>query len=31
MATELLSIGGAHKPDKMEFGPNQEVLMADLK
>merc|ERR1712130_587249 len=30
MAKELLRVGGAHKPDKIEFGPNQEVLVKDL-
>eukprot|EP00484_Ammonia_sp_Unknown_P004728 CAMPEP_0197062562 /NCGR_PEP_ID=MMETSP1384-20130603/146012_1 /TAXON_ID=29189 /ORGANISM="Ammonia sp." /LENGTH=68 /DNA_ID=CAMNT_0042498577 /DNA_START=146 /DNA_END=352 /DNA_ORIENTATION=+ len=30
LAKELLRVGGAHKPDAMNFGPNQEVLMKDL-
>eukprot|EP01084_Bolivina_argentea_P005851 11056_1 len=30
LAVELLRVGGAHKPDKMNFGPNQEVFMKDL-
>merc|ERR1719410_2724951 len=25
LATELLRVGGAHKPDKMSFGPDQDV------
>eukprot|EP01084_Bolivina_argentea_P129080 228040_1 len=30
LATELLRVGGAHKPDRMAFGPNQVVNVKDL-
>eukprot|EP01083_Nonionella_stella_P157397 511010_1 len=30
LAVELLRVGGAHKPDKMVFGPNQEIIAKDL-
>jgi len=31
LATELLRVGGAHKPDVMSFGPDQEVEVKSLK
>lgn len=31
MATELLRVGGAHKPDTMNFGPDQDVDVKSLK
>ena len=30
LTKELLRIGGAHKPDKMSFGPDQEVILKEL-
>merc|ERR1711971_212031 len=30
LVRELLRVGGAHKPDKMSFGPDQEVILKDL-
>merc|ERR1712039_30539 len=30
LVKELLRVGGAHKPDKMSFGPDQEVILKDL-
>ena len=30
LAKELLRVGGAHKPDKMSFGPDQEVDVTNM-
>merc|ERR1712157_28509 len=31
LAKELLRVGGAHKPDKMNFGPDQDVDVKSMK